>query len=266
MKSRSLVVAGALILAFLATAGVFLYINNVRRDAQTGGALSTVLVSATDIPSGTELNPLIDQGAFEPREFPTDSVVDGAVTSVDQLRNRTTTAPILAGEQLALSRLSGTEKQLPGGALGLQPGYEAATVKLEAQQMVGRTLQAGDHVTLYGIFRDITVASAPLSSLFRGGGGGGDTSSGGGTLPSVAAVVVPDTRVLEVTTAPAEATSTDTQDAVSESQLVTLELAVPDVQKLALTQEAGRVWLGLVRPGDRAPKPGPVTLSEVIGK
>jgi Flp pilus assembly protein CpaB len=265
MKSRSLVVAGALLLAFLATAGVFLYINNVRRDAETGGALSTVLVSATDIPAGTELNPLIDQGAFEPREFPTVSVVDGAVTSVDQLRNRTTTAPILAGEQLALSRLSGTEKQLPGGALGLQPGYEAATVKLEAQQMVGRTLQAGDHVTLYGIFRDITVASAPLSSLFRGGGGG-DASSGGGTLPSVAAVVVPDTRVLEVTTAPADATSTDTQDAVSESQLVTLELAVPDVQKLALTQETGRVWLGLVRPGERAPKPGPVTLSEVIGK
>jgi pilus assembly protein CpaB len=266
MKSRSLVVAGALLLAFLATAGVFLYINNVKQSAETGGALTTVLVASADIPAGTELNPLVDQGAFEQRQLPSDAVVQGAVTSIGQLRNRTTAAPVLAGEQIPLSRLSGTQEKLPGGVFGLQPGYEAVTVKLEAEQMLGRKLQAGDHVTFYGVFTDITQASAPLSSLFGHGGGTSSTSSGGGTLPSVAAVVVPDTRVLAVTTAPVDPSSSTSSDQVTENQLVTLELSPQDSQKLAFTQNVGKVWLGLIRPGDRVPKPGPVTLSEVIGR
>lgn len=265
MKSRSLVVAGALLLAFLATAGVFLYINNVKQSAETGGALTTVLVASADIPAGTELNPLVDQGAFEQRQIPSDAVVQGAVTSVGQLRDRSAAVPVLAGEQIPLSRLSGTEEKLPGGVFGLQQGYEAVTVKLEAQQMIGRPLQAGDHVTFYGVYTDITQASAPLSSLL-GHGGGSAAAGGGGTLPDVAAVVVPDTRVLSVTTAPSDPSSSTGQDQVIENQLVTLELTVPDSAKLAFTQQVGKVWLGLIRPGDRVPKPGPVTLSEVIGR
>jgi Flp pilus assembly protein CpaB len=267
MKSRSLVVAGALVLALLATAGVFLYVNNVKQEAETGGALSTVLVSSTDIAAGTDLNPLVDQGAFEPRQFPTDSVIQGAVTSVSQLRNRTTAAPILAGEQIALSRLSGTSEKLPGGVYGLQPGFEAVSVKLEAQQMIGRKLQAGDHVTLFGVFSELQAASGSLSSLSGKGGGGGSTSdTSSGTLPSVAAVVVPDARVVGVTTAAVDPSSTASQDDVSENQVVTLELTPEDGQKITLTQETGKVWLGLIRPGDHAPKPGPVTLAEVIGR
>ena len=265
MKSRSLVVAGALVLALLATAGVFLYVNNVKREAETGGALTTVLVSATDISAGTELDPLVDQDAFEPRQFPSDAIVQGAVTSVSQLRNRTAAVPILAGEQIALSRLSGTAEKLPGGVFGLQQGFEAVSVKLEAEQMLGRKLQAGDHVTFYGVYTDISVASASLSSLL-GHGGGGTTEGSGGTLPSVAAVVVPDTRVLAVTTAATDSSATTSQDDVSESQLVTLELTPQDAQKLAFTQQVGKIWLGLIRPGDHAPKTGPVTLSEVIGR
>jgi len=265
MKSRSLVVAGALVLALLATAGVFLYVNNVKQEAETGGALTTVLVSSTDIAAGTELNPLVDQGAFEPRQFPTDSVIQGAVTSVSQLRNRTTAAPILAGEQIALSRLSGTSEKLPGGVYGLQPGFEAVSVKLEAQQMIGRKLQAGDHVTLFGVFSDLQAASGSLSSL-TGKGGGGSSETSGGTLPSVAAVVVPDARVVGVTTAAVDPSSTTSQDDVSENQVVTFELTPEDAQKITLTEETGKVWLGLIRPGDHAPKPGPVTLAEVIGR
>jgi Flp pilus assembly protein CpaB len=265
MKSRSLVVAGALVLALLATAGVFLYVNNVKHEAETGGALTTVLVSSTNIAAGTELNPLVDQGAFEPRQFPTDSVIEGAVTSVSQLRNRTTAAPILAGEQIALSRLSGTSQKLPGGVYGLQPGFEAVSVKLEAQQMIGRKLQAGDHVTLFGIFSDLQAASGSLSSL-TGKGGGGTSETSSGTLPSVAAVVVPDARVLGVTTAAVDPSSTTTQDDVSENQVVTLELTPEDGQRITLTQETGKLWFGLIRPGDHAPKPGPVTLAEVIGR
>jgi Flp pilus assembly protein CpaB len=82
----------------------------------------------------------------------------------------------------------------------------------------------------------------------------------------VAAVVVPDTRVLAVTIAPTDPSAATGQDQVTEEQIVTLELTTTDAQKLAFTQQVGKVWLGLIRPGDRVPKPGPVTLSEVIGR
>jgi Flp pilus assembly protein CpaB len=265
MKSRSLVVAGALVLALLATAGVFLYVSNVKHEAETGGTLATVLVSSTDIPTGTALSDLVDSGAFVTEQVPSDALVQGAVTSPGQLRNRTTAAAILAGEQIPLSRLSDTNEALPGGTLGLQQGYQGVTVKLEAQQMVGPKLQVGDHVTTYGVFTDITAASAPLSSLF--GHGGGSTSGAGGTLPSVAAVVVPDARVVAVSTQPLDpSATTSSQDQVTANQLVTLELTPQDAQKVALTQDTGRVWLGLLRPGDRIPNTGPVTLAEVIGR
>lgn len=245
MKSRSLVVAGALILALLATAGVFLYVSNVKEEAETGGALTTVLVSSTDIPAGTDLNPLADQGAFTPEQFPTESVVQGAVTSVGQLRDRTAAVPILAGEQIALSRLSGTQEKLPGGVFGLQEGFEAITVRLTAEQMLGEKLQTGDHVTFFAHFSDL---------------------GGSGVLDDQTAVVVPDARVLDVTTSLADPSSAASSDEVSAEQLVTLELTEEQGQQLVFSQNSGEVWLGLIRPGDNAPNEGPIDVSKILGK
>jgi Flp pilus assembly protein CpaB len=245
MKSRSLVVAGALVLALLATAGVFLYVSNVKEEAETGGELTTVLVSTTDIPAGTDLDSLVDQGAFTPEQFPTDSVVQGAVTSVGQLRGRAAAVPILAGEQIVLSRLSGTQEKLPGGVFGLQEGYEAVAVRLTAEQMLGEKLQTGDHVTFFAHFTDL---------------------GGSGALDDQTAVVVPDTRVLDVTTPVADPTSTQSSDEVSVEQLVTLELTQEQGQQLVFAQNSGEVWLGLIRPGDRAPSEGPIDVSKILGK
>ena len=245
MKSRSLVVVGALVLALLATAGVFLYVSNVKREAETGGALTTVLVSSADIPAGTDLNPLIDQGAFAPQQFPTEAIVQGAVTSVGQLRNRTTAVPILAGEQIALGRLSGTEETLPGGVLGLQEGYEAVTVRLTAEQMLGKNLQSGDHVTFYAHFSEL---------------------GGSGVLDDQTAVVVPDARVLDVTTPVVDPDAAESPDEVTAEQLVTLELTQEQGEQLVFAQNAGEVWLGLLRPGDRAPNEGPIDVSKILGK
>jgi pilus assembly protein CpaB len=264
MKSRSLVVAGALLLALLATAGVFLYVNNVRQAAETGGSLTAVLVPAADIPAGTELNPLIDNGAFVQIDVPTDALVQGAVTDVAELRDRTASVPILRGEQIALSRLSGTAEELPGGVFGQQEGFQAVTVKLEAEQFIGDELQVGDRVTTYAHFSDIQVASASLASLF--GKGGKDTGQTGGSLPDVTAVIIPETRVLQVTGAPATEEEVSSGDQVTDNQLVTLELLPEDAERLVYSQNVGRVWLALIRPGDKVPSIGPVTLSEVVGR
>ena len=51
---------------------------------------------------------------FTELQVPTDAVVDGAVTDVSQLRGQTTTAPVLANEQIPVGRLSGGEARRAG--------------------------------------------------------------------------------------------------------------------------------------------------------
>ncbi len=101
MRSRGLVVAIAAVLAVVAAAAVVLYTNGVKNDAETGGSLALVIVANQDIPANTPLNPLIDGGAFGELQIPSDAVVDGAVSSLEQLAGQTTTSPILANEQIA---------------------------------------------------------------------------------------------------------------------------------------------------------------------
>jgi len=129
MRSRGLVVAIAVVLAVVAAAGVVLYTNGVKEEAVTGGSLSVVMVAKQDIAANTNLNPLIDQGAFGELQVPSDAVVDGAVTDISQLSGQTTTSPILANEQIVSGRLSSGE--LPdGGALGISDGHVAVSIRL----------------------------------------------------------------------------------------------------------------------------------------
>jgi pilus assembly protein CpaB len=242
MRSRSLVVTVALLAAIGATAAVLLYVNNVRKDAVTGGDVVDVIVATQDVPAGTQLDPLVDAGSFAREQVPSDVVVQGAVTDVQQLQGRTTREAILAGEQIPASRLSGSEEQLPGGTLGLAQGFEAVSVNLQAEQLVAEALQAGDHVTAIAHFK----FGAPDAG--------------------VTAVIVRDSRVLGVTT-PDERTqdpSSSSQNRVVESQNVTLELSPVDVQKLVYGQNEGEVWLALIRPGDEPRKLGPMTFKGVM--
>ena len=112
MKGRGLVVVLALVLATLATAGVFLYARGVKEEAKTGGTLVPVVVSKVDIAANSDLNALIDDKSFKELEVPKNAVVAGAVTSVDQLRDKRNSVAILAGEQIPLARIGG-EGTLP---------------------------------------------------------------------------------------------------------------------------------------------------------
>ena len=109
------------------------------------------MVSKQDIPANTPLNPLIDKGVFSQLKVPADAVVDGAVTDVSQLQGLTTTAPILANEQIPASRLD-TGKAPEGGALGIGVGHVAVSVSVPAQAAVNGAISRGDYVTVYATF------------------------------------------------------------------------------------------------------------------
>jgi len=81
MNGRGLVEVSALILATLATAGVFMYSRGVQGTAEP---MVAVVVSNADIPARTDLNELIKDEQFKIIYVPESVVLDGAVTSVHQ--------------------------------------------------------------------------------------------------------------------------------------------------------------------------------------
>ena len=231
MKSRAPAVATALVLALVATGGVFLYIQGVRHSATTGGGLVSVIVSKQDIPAGTALDSLISSGEFTTRSVPRDDLVQGIVTDINQLRGQRTAFPILANEQISTARFRGATEAL-GGRLGIPDGYVGTTVSLEAQRLVGGTIQQGDHVTLYGTYQP-------------------PGQSGGGGQAQETRTIVPDVRVLAITT------STGSSSGSAET-LVTLALHPYDAELVVYTQEQGHLWMSLLPPNQQGVTAPPV--------
>jgi hypothetical protein len=208
MRSRGLVVAIAVILAIAAAGAVILYTKGVKQDAVSGGSLSTVIVSGQDIPANTNLNTLIDQGVFSELGIPTDAVVDGAVTELSQLKGQTTTAPILANEQIATSRLSSGEAPA-GGPLGISADHVGLPIVLDGGPAGYGVIQRGDYVVVYASFKEGQVVSknvlrsllspAQLQRVYASlqGGTSGDAPVVVMPFPFTA-TIVSSTRVLDI--------------------------------------------------------------------
>jgi len=248
MKGRGLVVFLALILATLATAGVFMYSRGVQEEANTGGTMVPVVVTKVDIPARSDLDQLIKDDQFRTIEVPASVVVQGAVTSVDQLAGKNNSVAILAGEQIPVARISG---DVPGGALAIPEGMQAITVSLDASRGVAGAINTGDQVTIYGTFRDFTDIET------------------GKKIPTTTTVLVPTAELLAVFRPLASATFGSDESVTSGEQLpgslaVTLALTPEDTQRFVFTMETGRVWFGLLPPDENGKPMEPITFAQVV--
>jgi pilus assembly protein CpaB len=238
MKSRSLVVAAAVVLALTATIAVFAYVNGVKADASTTAEAVSVIVAKQDIPAGSDLDDLISSGAFTSRAIPENALINGAITSLKQLEGRETVAAILTGEQIAPARLKGSGQQLPGGILGIPEGQNAVSIQLEEPQAAGGAVEAGDHVTVYATF-----------------------SNRGGSGTSATVTLVPDAQILRV-----ERPEVEDGDGseVDSAMLVTLALQPKDSQRVIFANEEGSVWFSLLAPDQQGLAQPPVSFNEVV--
>jgi pilus assembly protein CpaB len=244
MKGRGLVVALALILATLATAGVFLYSRGVQEQANKVGTVVPVVVSKVDIPARTDMNSLIEDDQFRIIQVPETAKVDGAITSVDQLADKNNAVAILAGEQIPEARITGN---VAGGALSIPEGMEAITVSLDAPRGVAGAINVGDQVTIYATFR-------------------GDRASGKDTMT---AVLVPTAQLLAVYRPIASSTFGEGDSQAQGEQLpgtvtVTVALSPEDAQHFVFSMESGTVWFGLLPPRAEGQSLKPVTLAQVV--
>jgi pilus assembly protein CpaB len=247
MKGRGLVVFLALILATLATAGVFMYSRGVQEEANTGVTMVPVVVTKVDIPARSDLDQLIKDDQFRILQVPTSVVVDGAVTSVDQLAGKSNSVAILAGEQIPVARISG---DVPGGALAIPEGMEALTVSLDASRGVAGAINAGDHVTIYSTFKNVPA-------------------KGGLANETVTVVLVPDAELLAVLRPLASATFGSDDAATAGEQLpgsmtVTVALTPEDAQHFVFSMESGSTWFGLLPPDESGQPMEPITFAQVV--
>jgi len=229
MKERGLVVVLAFLLAIGATAAVFLYVNGVKSDATSGGTTTQVIVSKQVIPSGTSLDGLVSSGAFVTKAVPTDDLVPGAITNVQQLQGKTTSQTILEGEQIPIARVNGS---VAGGPLAIPKGMQAETFQINAQQGVSGHIFQSNHIAIYATFDPPN----------------GDT---------ITVDLVPDVQVLDVI-------RPETKASTSSQFLVTMALTPHDAQRLALTMDQGRVWVALLPPGEQGKSQKPITIADVI--
>src|SRR3990172_8773666 len=253
MRSRGIVVVLALILATLATAGVFLYSRGVKEDALEGGDVVQVIVSKVDIPANSDLNAFIEDEQFALQDLPADAVVEDAIKDVSQLKGRRNSVFILAGEQIPLSRVEGGE--VPGGVIGIPDGHQAMTVALDAPRAVAGALAGGDNVTIYATFEDvdITLLEPDLAKAIKEAQKQQQTTSTSAQNAQVeipkfdaTVVLVPEVEVLRVIR------ETQTSDVPEEAQQFVFSL------------EQGDVYLSLLPPDQDGVDLDPLTVAQII--
>ena len=261
MRSRGLVVAIAVVLAIVASAAVILYTNGVKEDAVTGGSLSEVVVASQDIPANTNLNPLIDQ-VRSPRSRCPATRVDGAVSDPSQLRGVTSTAPILANEQIPVGRLSSGEAP-QGGSLGISDGNVAVSIRVDGQAAVNGSITRGSSIVVYATFDspEFLPGGTPQQQIAKA-----PTNVQTATFPTLTTTLIPAVRVLEVVNPVATEGSSQSGN---EPVTLTLDLTPQDAQNLVYAQETGRIWIGLLPPDEEAGHPLPfsvIPLDRVLGQ
>jgi len=260
MKSRGLVVVLALILATLATVGVFLYSRGVKEEARRGGDLVTVIVSQVDVPANTDLNALIADGQFVPLEVPTDAVIQDAVTQISQLENRRNSVYLFAQEQIPVARIQGGE--VPGGQLSIPEGHQAVTVALDAPAAISGVLTGGDHVSIYATFTGVSLVR--LNKKFEPLPGNSETTA---ERFDTTVVLVPDVEVLRVLRDGSGVTEVPGQiqeQSTTSSVQVILALEPEEAQKLVFTLNQGVPYLSLLPPDEDGVQLDPLTAARIL--
>jgi Flp pilus assembly protein CpaB len=282
MRSRGLVVVLALILATLATAGVFLYSQGVKENAVEGGDLRDVVVATADIPANSELNEFIREDQFRVIQVPEDTLIEDPVTDISQLQNQRNSVYIFSNEQIPVARIRGGE--IPGGQLSIPEGYQAITVALDAPRAVSGALSGGDDVTIYATFEDISLTAVSEKSLKKAikaasrpqpdgatATDGADGTSGQVNLPTFDATVtlVPTVQVLRVilpnSNGGTVGEETDNPDNSAQSTLqVILALTPEDAQKFVFSMEQGTTYLSLLPPDQDGAELDPLTVAQIL--
>ena len=178
----------AVALAAVAALMTSFYVTNYKRHVQRGEDHVTVLVAKHEIPAGTAGADAA--GDLSATEVPRRSVVPGAISSPDEIKDKVATQTVFAGEQVSTNRFSpvaesGVQGQLKGTMRAFQ-------IQGDGNQTLAGTLKDGDHVDVVATFNYKWVD-------FHGGN---DHATSSDTL-TASRVVLRDIKVIRAPSGPA---------------------------------------------------------------
>jgi Flp pilus assembly protein CpaB len=178
-------IAIAIGLALVAMLLTIFYVTNYKRSVESSVSTVKVYVAANDVQAGVAGADLIANHDLKLADFPKRSVVPGAITKPDQVRNLVLSAPLFAGEQVTLRRF--TEVAADGVRAHLKGNMRAIQVAGDANQVLSGTLEIGDRVDVVGnlkvdpnspervtriVLRDLEVLGIPSESVTANVAGG----------------------------------------------------------------------------------------------
>jgi Flp pilus assembly protein CpaB len=186
IRNIAIAVGLALVAALLTT----FYVANYKRHVQQSESTVTVYIAKRDIPQGTTGAELIKSGWIKTAEAVQRSVVPGAISNPDQIRNLITRQDIYTGEQVSLRRFAGHAEQ---GVRSLLHGtLRALSIPGTPDALLSGTLHDGDHVDVIAnlktgdcstcfaarnVARDVLVLRAAGTSAVSAGKPGDQNSS-----------------------------------------------------------------------------------------
>jgi Flp pilus assembly protein CpaB len=176
----------AVALAAVAALMTSFYVTNYKRHVQRGEDHVTVLVAKHDIPAGTAGSDVA--GQLSATEVPRRSVVPGAISSPDEVKDKVASQQIFAGEQVTTNRFSSVaETGVQGQLRGTMRAFQ---VEGDGNQTLAGTLKDGDRIDVVATFNYKWVD-------FHGG-----RSQASDTL-TASRVVLRDIKVLKAPSGPA---------------------------------------------------------------
>ena len=200
---------------------------------------TSVLVAKKDIPKGSMIESSMLETAIVPNKF----VQPQAATALDRISGMISIAPISAGEQISISKLSSAQKASGGNLAGVTPaGKRAISIPVDNITSISGMVRPGDYVDI------IATLQVPVQ------GPDGQMSSQMAVVPLFQNVLI-----LAVGQNTGSIASVESRYAEKESSapptLITVALAPQEINLITFVQEQGKMRLTLRSPADAKVEP-----------
>ncbi|MBD1590693.1 Flp pilus assembly protein CpaB [Arthrobacter sp. S1_S22] len=158
MKTRLLGGIAALLVAMIGTVMLVMYVQNADKRALADTETQSVYVVEKPVAAGTTTEKLA--ASVTKREVPKLALASDTVSSLDDLGDKVTAVPLVAGEQLLFSRMVDADSLLGPSRVQVPEGMQEITLKLPIERVVGGVLKAGDTVGVFVSLDDATTNAA----------------------------------------------------------------------------------------------------------
>jgi pilus assembly protein CpaB len=227
---RIVLLAAAALIAALGTVLVYTYAKNADDRALADQTPVTVLVAKDEIPAGTPVTQAIENGDLEQTEVPRATAIDGAMTSIEPIKEQVALTTIFPNQQLSTQMFGKT--LAASQTLPIPIGNIAVSFQFTDPARVAGFVKPGSDVVVF-----LTIADQGQQEATR--------------------VLLPKALVIGVgptTAAPQPADGAEdgisSEDAANEEQipraLLTLALTDKEAAKLVYGSQHGTLYLGLL--------------------